>query len=142
MQYHLKKAPFALLIASAILVSSCARSIKFNKSVVVPAATGKVKIKEDKNSNYAVNVKVSNLAPPSRLQPPKDHYVLWMESKGNSTKNLGRLNSDKPLFGKAYQAKLKTVTTFQPTRFFITAENNNDLRYPQGEEVLTTDPLK
>lgn len=141
MPYHLKTLTLAWFVAATALLSSCARSINFNKSVIVPAATGKVKIKEDKNSNFSLNVKISNLAPASRLQPPKDHYVLWMESNNNTTKNLGRLNSSKPIFGKAYSAKLKTVTTYQPSRFFVTAENENELRYPQGQEVLTTDAI-
>lgn len=45
--------------------SSCARKISFSNSSVVPAATGKVKVKKDKNDNYRINVDIEHLAAPN-----------------------------------------------------------------------------
>jgi hypothetical protein len=141
MEAYLKRVGHLILIASIILTSCARQSISFDKSNIVPAASGDVKIKRDNNSNYSVRLKIVSLAPASRLSPPKDHYVLWMESDGNRVQNLGRLISSKPLFSKAFKAKLNTSTTYKPTKFFITAENGFELEYPQGPSILTTESL-
>jgi hypothetical protein len=43
------------------------------------------------------------------------------------------------MFSKALKASLSTVSSFYPTKIFITAENDGDISYPQGETVLTTE---
>lgn len=57
----------------------------------------------------------------------------------NRFKNLGQLRSGKKLFSSARRAALKTVTTFEPMRFFITAENNAGIEYPDYGHILETD---
>lgn len=129
-----------LMLATAIVIlsTSCARTIRFDRSQVVPAAEGKVLLKEDKNDNYSLNIKVSNLAKPENLEPPRSVYVVWLETPQNETKNLGQLKSTSPLFTKALKASMKTVSTFRPGRIFITAEDNATLQYPSNQPVLTT----
>lgn len=131
---------YALISCAVIMVffNACARKLHFERSTVVPAAEGKVKIKKDKNKNYAVSVDVSNLAEAERLQPPKRTYVVWIETNHDRNKNVGRLNSSTGLFSKKLKASLSTITPYEPNRVFITAEDDAEISYPSGQTVLTT----
>lgn len=120
------------------LLSSCSRKISFNNSSVVPAAEGSVKVKMDKNRNYAISVNVERLADASRLQPTKEYYVVWIETENNGIKNIGQLKSSSSLFSSALKGSLETVTSFKPKKVFITAENNTDIQYPGEQVVLST----
>jgi hypothetical protein len=77
-----------LSVMILLFTSSCARKISFQNSSVVPAAQGSVKLKKDNNNNYGIQVFLSNLAEPGRLEPPKTNYVVWMESDNNYIKNI------------------------------------------------------
>ena len=114
------------------------KKMMFASSSVVPAATGSVKIKTDNNKNHTIEVSVTNLASADKLSPPKNIYVVWMITENNGTKNIGQLNSSSGFLSKTMKASLKTVTSFNPTSFFITAEDNGDIQYPQSSTVLTT----
>ncbi len=78
------------------------------------------------------------LADPKRLDPPKDTYVVWMETSSNGTKNIGSLNTSSSLFSSTLKSSLKTVTPYKPTDFLITAENDKEVQYPNGQVVLKT----
>lgn len=127
-----------LAIAFILAFTSCAKKLTFSSSSIVPAATGSVKIKSDKNKNQNIHVSVTHLAPASKLSPPQNTYVVWMVTESNGTKNLGQLKSSGSLLSKALKGSLKTVTSFNPTRFFITAEDNGNVQYPGSPVVLTT----
>ncbi len=81
------------------------------------------------------------MADPKRLDPPKNTYVVWMETEQNGTKNIGRLNTSSGLLSKTLKSSLKTVTPFKPTSFFITAESNESIQYPGRQVVLRTGPF-
>jgi hypothetical protein len=130
-----------LAVFAMILLSACARSIAFNSSTVVPAAEGKIMLKKDRNKNNAIKVEIKNLAAPEKLHPPKSTYILWMESADSGLKNLGQLKTSTGFFGGALKASLQTVTSFQPVRFFITAEDNANPLYPTDQRVLETPVL-
>lgn len=121
-----------------LALGSCSTKLNFLNSTVVPAAKGVVKISKDANKNYSINVKVTNLAEPSRLQPQKKLYLVWSVTKDNVTKNIGQLNSRRGFFSSSLEAELKTVSPFKPNHVFITAENDSDIRIPIGTVVLTT----
>ncbi|MEO6071159.1 MAG: hypothetical protein ABIN57_08600 [Chitinophagaceae bacterium] len=131
----------SFLMASFFLFafSSCAKKIVFPTSTVVPAAQGSVKIKKDKNKNYTLDVTISNLAEPKRLDPPKETYVVWMETEGNGTRNIGQINSSSGFLSSKLKASLHAVTPFKPIRIFITAEDNANVQYPGMMVVLRTD---
>jgi hypothetical protein len=112
--------------------------MSFLSSGVVPAARGDVKVKKDKNQNYAIDVKITNLAEPDRLQPPKQLYMLWMITDQNVTKNLGQIETSDGTFSKTLKASFRTVTTFKPLKVFITAENDPNVQFPDRTTVLTT----
>ena len=127
-----------LCFVFAIAFTSCSTKLNFLTSSVVPAAQGAVKISKDENKNYEINIKIENLADPSRLQPKKDLYVVWLVTSDKVTKNIGRLNSSKGFFSGALEGKLTTVSPVKPDHVFITAENSADVQYPVGTVVLTT----
>ncbi len=118
--------------------SSCARKMSFQISSVVPAAEGTVKIKKDKNSNYNIDLNVMRLASPDRLNPPKEFYVVWMNSDNNAAKNIGQIKTSSSLLSKTLKSSLETVSTINPTGFFITAESDANVQYPGEQVVLKT----
>ncbi|AUD05873.1 hypothetical protein CWM47_30920 [Spirosoma pollinicola] len=128
-----------LALGVSLLLGSCS-TIKMNfvTSSVVPAATGEVKVKKDKNKNYVINVTVLNLADPKKLTPAKESYLVWMESSGNSVKKLGQIDTSSGLLSKTRKGEVSATAVAEPTRVFITAENDVSLQYPAGDVVLTT----
>ena len=126
--------PTLFVLVTSSILASCTPKMSFTTSSIVPAATGEVKVKKDKNKNYVINVSVQNLADAKRLTPAKDTYVVWMESGKDSAKKLGQL---KPA-SKSLKASLNATETTEPTDVFITAEDNADVQYPDGQVVLTT----
>lgn len=133
-----QKFSLVIILVTGILLSSCATKYAFNTSSVVPAAEGSVKVKKDKNNNYNIDLSVKRLADPKRLNPPKNIYVVWMETEQDSRKNIGQLKTSSGLFSGTLKSSLKTVSSFKPISFFITAEENADIQYPAGAEVLRT----
>jgi len=131
---------FTIVIAALVVVylSSCARKISFQSSSIVPAARGDVKIKKDNNNNYDIQISLSDLAEPKRLQPSKTTYVVWMETANNSTKNIGQINSSTGFLSGKLKASFETVSSTKPTKIFLTAEDDAGIQYPGTQVVLTT----
>ncbi|OJV15262.1 MAG: hypothetical protein BGO21_30020 [Dyadobacter sp. 50-39] len=105
---------------------------------MVPAAQGAVRVNRDKNDNYAVDLNIRHLSPPERLVESRNVYVVWANTRDNGVRNMGQLNSRKGLFSKMLRSNLQTVMTFEPTNFFITAEREANIQYPEGQVILTT----
>jgi hypothetical protein len=131
-----------LFVLTGVMVlfyfSSCARKISFLTSSVVPAAEGTVKVNKDKNKNYHIQISLSNLAEPNRLQPSKNTYVVWMETDDNAVKNIGQINTSTGFLSKKLKASFETVTPVKPTKIFLTAEDDANVQYPGMQVVLTT----
>jgi hypothetical protein len=128
-----------LMFAMMFLIVSCSTSESFLNSSVVPGATGDVKVKRDKNQNYVINLEVADLATVDKLQTSKQMYVVWMETERGNFENLGQMQTSTGFLKKQRTASLETVSSFKPVRFFITAENEKNARYPDRETILTTD---
>ncbi|GAB4053953.1 hypothetical protein [Spirosoma litoris] len=122
------------MLFMVIAFNACTPKMTFVTSTIVPAATGAVNVKKDKNKNYVININVQNLAEPNNLNPSKSTYLVWMESSENLTKKLGQLMPT----GKTLKATLTTTTINKPRTVFITAEDRADVQYPVGEVILTT----
>ncbi len=122
-----------LLTIVILSFASCTPKITFLTSSVVPAAEGVVTVKEDKNNNYVIKLEITNLAAIDRLEPPKNTYVVWMETDRREAKNIGRIVTSNSL-----KVTFETVSSFRPTRIFITAEENENALYPGEMLVLTT----
>jgi hypothetical protein len=131
---------FAVIIVFS--VNSCATSVSFLNSSVVPAAEGSVKIKMDKNKNYAILISISNLAESTRLQPSKQTYIVWMVTDRDLTKNIGQLNSSKAFMSKSLKGSFKTVSSDKPVKIFISAEDDASVQYPGTQVVLSTDKFQ
>ena len=114
--------------------SACPQKIDFLKSSVIPAAEGYVKIKTDNNNNNVIKIKLRNLAEIERLQPPRKSYVIWMTTEQDMTKKIGRISSSSHL-----NATFETVSSYKPTKIFITAEVDEDAEFPGETIVLTTE---
>lgn len=119
--------------------NSCTKKVDFLLSSVTPAARGYVKVKRDNNKNYVIKINLSDLAEIERLQPSKQTYVVWLVTDDGTTKNIGRLNSSTGLFSKKLTATFKTVSSLNPTKIFITAENDASTQYPGEQIIITTD---
>jgi hypothetical protein len=128
----------ALMLVVFIGLTSCSNSLTFQKSVVVPSAVGSAKIGKDDNGNRQVTIKVENLVDPARLTPARKLYIVWMQTKKNGTKSLGKLVSSEAWFSTERNAKFTSVLNDDPIRFFITAENDADVTNPNGVTVLST----
>ena len=131
---------FAAIIVFS--VNSCATSVSFLNSSVVPAAQGTVKVKTDKNKNYVIQISLSNLVESTRLQPSKLTYIVWMVTDRELTKNIGQLNSSKGFMSKALKGSFKTVSSDKPVKIFITAEDDAAIQYPGTQVVLSTDKFQ
>src|SRR5690606_17415486 len=127
-----------VLLSALLLASSCAKRIAFTNSSIVPAAEGQVKVSEDENDNYVVDVSVNNLAKPEKLSPPKQTYVVWLETEANGVLNMGRIDSSTGLFSNALKGSLRTTVPYKPTRVFITAEEDATIEHPGMTVVLRT----
>jgi len=89
---------YSLLFILLMTFSSCSKKFVFSNSAIVPAATGTIKLKKDKNDNYGVKLSVRNLAPADNLIEARNTYVLWANTKGNGIKNLGQLKNETGIF--------------------------------------------
>ena len=127
-----------VLIAVLVLFNACSKKIAFQVSPVTPAAQGFVKVKQDNNQNYAIDIDLTNLAAPDRLQPPRRIYIVWMESNEASIRNIGQINSSSNWLSSKLKASFETVSSNKPTRIFITAEDYSNVQYPSSTMVLST----
>lgn len=127
-----------ILVLLSFFFNSCSKKVIFPTSSIAPAAVGSVKIKKDNNNNYAIQVKIENLPDARRLSPPKNYYVVWIETRNNAIKNIGRIVPSKRFLSSKMKASLNAVSPTKPKRVFITAENDESIRYPGNMVVLDT----
>ena len=119
-----------VLIAIVALMTSCMTTVRFPVSSIVPAAEITVIKKHDKNNNYSIELTAKNLAKANRLNPQMNNYSVWIITDDGATKNIGQLTNR-----NAQKAVLKTITPFNFSEVFITAEEKGNLTYPTGTEI-------
>ena len=61
-----------------------------------------------------------------------------MEAGKEPVKKLGQITTSSSLLSRALKGELTATSVKEPTRVFITAENNVNIDYPEGQTVLTT----
>jgi len=135
-------AGISLSIIALLQLTACSSKHEFLTSDVVPAARGYVKVKKDDNQNYFIHLNLEYLAESDRLNPPRETYVVWLETKQEVSKNLGQINNTKKSEAKNLKASFETVTTFDPVRIYITAEDDAAASYPNSQVVLSTGKIK
>jgi hypothetical protein len=116
-----------------VLFVSCSKKTAFNTSPIIPAARGEVAVKKDNNENYHIELQISFLAEPERLNPPKSTYVVWMLSEDSNPINLGQIVGTSKL-----HVKFETVSSSKPKLIFVTAEDDPSVLYPGNMRVLET----
>ena len=115
-----------------------AKKVRFLVSDVVPAARGFAKVTRDKNRNYEIKIKLSDLAEVQRLNPSKLSYVVWIVTDRDVTKNIGQIESSTKILSTKLKASFETVSSFKPIQIFITTEDDASVQSPGAQVVLTT----
>ncbi len=113
--------------------TSCSRKMVFLQSSVVPAAQGYVEVSKDKSENFIIKLELKNFAGAERLDPPNLTYVVWMVTAREAAVNIGRISPTNSL-----KASFETLSSFRPVEIFITAEEQENARYPGPMVILTT----
>ena len=122
-----------ILLGLTTLLAGCASSAKLPVSTVAPAAVITAKKTLDKNKNYVVELVALNLTSPERLNPPKDHYNVWIVTEQNEYKNLGQIMN-----ANAKKVVFRTLTPFNPKEIILTAEDEGNRPMPTGIEIART----
>ena len=117
---------------------SQAKKVHFLVSNIAPAARGFAKVTRDKNRNYVIKIKLSNLAEVQRLNPSKLSYVIWIVTDRDVTKNIGQIESSTKILSTKLKATFETVSSFKPIQIFITTEDDASIQSPGMQIVLTT----
>jgi len=135
-------AGISLSIIALLQLTACSSKHEFLTSDVVPAARGYVKVKKDDNQNYFIHLNLEYLAESDRLNPPRETYVVWLETKQEVSKNLGQINNTNKSEAKNLKASFETVTTFDPVRIYINSEDDAADSYTNAQVVLSTGKIK
>lgn len=109
-----------------------AQKIQMTPSRQTPAAMGTITVKNGKNQNTDVTIKVQHLAEPAALAHSADVYVVWFQPEGQNAKNEGQIMVQANRSGE-----LKTQTSYKHFEAFITAETNPRVEQPSGARVLS-----
>jgi hypothetical protein len=137
MKDHLRAAArgtvLALLLASGVATMAAAVTLALGSSPLIPAAQGKAQLRGTKNGNVQVKLTVKHLAPPERITPGANVFVVWVRglAPGSEAQNLGALIVDKNLNGK-----LTAVTAMSSFDLFITCEQSQTTLLPAPPELL------
>lgn len=123
----------AICIAIVLALTGLAeaRDIRLTADPPVPAAEGKAELKRDRNGNLRLKVEVKHLAPPTKLTPPKQAYVVWIQGRGKEPENHGQLKVNADLNGS-----FEGTTPYPAFDIFITAEDNPAATTPSGPPLL------
>jgi len=123
-----------MLLVVLALVSGAALEAKtfpLTSSSAVPAASGNVDIRKDKNGNNEVTIKTEHLAQPGMLTPPASTYVIWFQEQSGEPTNQGDLK-----VGKSLKSEFKATTHLANFEILVTAEGDPMTKNPSGQVVL------
>lgn len=100
---------------------------------IVPAASGTVNTKTDKNGNVTLELKVQNLAKPGTLTPSATAYVVWFQEQNSPPRNEGQLLVEDDLKGS-----FKSTTPYHNFDLLVTAENDPQAKQPSDRAIMRT----
>lgn len=122
-----------ILLSIALATPIGAVTLQLGSSPEIPAARGAARLKHTKNGNVEIRLRVLHLAPPGRITPGADVFVVWVRglAPGAEAQNLGALQVDKKLSGK-----LTAVTAMSSFDLFLTCERNQTTTAPSYPELL------
>ena len=124
----------AFLFLAFIWPFSGSKDVRMMAGESTPAARCDIHLHIGGNGNTELDMKADALNPPSALTPPKNAYVVWIQPPGEGVQNLGQISVD-----KNQKAELKTETAYKRFKIFVTAENEAQLKEPEGPTILSAD---
>lgn len=130
--------PISLFLIT--LLTSCATKVDFPVSKITPGADVSATLKKDANENYSIDLKAENLTSPDRLDPPKEMYVVWVETN-RGTKNLGKLRMSSGILSSTKKGALSTTVAFEPKRIIITAEDSSTNNQPGTFVIISSEKI-
>lgn len=127
----------AMALVLMFALSACAgpRQLRLTASPDIPAAQGSVKVSTTDNGNTKVDLSVTHLAAPERVNPGATVYVVWVRGSepGAQQQSLGALKVDSKLNGS-----ITAVTPLRSFDLYITAEPSALGTVPTGKTLLNT----
>lgn len=123
------------LLLSVTVVSVCgAVTMPLSSSEQIPAAEGKAELRRNKNGNVQIKLTLRHLAPPERIVPGANVFMVWVRGLGDDAEaqNLGALRVDKKL-----NAKMTAITALPSFDLFITCETSQAVTRPEGAELMS-----
>ena len=114
-----------------LCTAGCTKRIRFNAFPIARTGTATVQIELTYDRNNYLNVKLSNVMDPSKINDKFTRYVLWVATPDRQhVMNVGQIRVD-----ETNQANIKTLTPFRKFILFITAESNGEAMSP-GSDIL------
>lgn len=104
----------------------------------VPAAEGRVNVKEGDNGNVKLAVEVKHMAPPERVATGASSYVVWLKPLATGNENEAPQNLGALAVNKDQEGELDTTTPYRQFDLFVTAEPQPNSTAPTGEQLLST----
>lgn len=125
----------AIVLAAAL--SSCAAlggPRKLRGEADAAGAKGEVRFTRVDRSVTAIDLRVSGLPDPEKLNPPGYVYIAWVRADREAPpRNVGYLN-----IGPRRSGELRALTEHDCAELFVTAEGASDVESPTGPRLLWT----
>ena len=124
-----------LLFAAGIAVlatTGCANRYKLDAEAPTYAAQAKIKVKTNRDNNRVMSVMIDHLAPPSRVDPSYNSYVVWIRVPGVETIRAGVLDYN----SRRRRGKLEATTPHSNFEVLVTLESNSSAAMPNPNNVV------
>lgn len=123
----------ALMLVCGAAAANATSALPLGSSPQIPAAQGDARLRTTRNGNIEIRLRVAHLAPPGRIVPGADVFVVWVRGQavGAAAQNLGALRVDRNL-----SAKFTAVTSLPSFDVFITCEQSQTVTVPSAPELL------
>jgi hypothetical protein len=133
----------ALALGVAASVSGCGAmasmrggggtTVPLQTAESVPAATGSVKIRPERDGNQVVQMRVEHLAPAQKAEQGASAYVVWVEPRdpAGPPQNMGVLQPNEKLEGR-----FETKVPYKNFEVFVTPEERPGARAPSRPPVM------
>ena len=122
----------AALALAAFVACAGGKKVALEPTQAVAAAKGKVRAERTDSGNTKLDVEVQFLAPPGRVAPGSQVYVVWAQRDDKSApQNIGAL-----AVGSDRKGKLQTLTPLDRFEVFLTPEPVGGATEPTNEPVM------
>ncbi len=117
-----------------VALAGCAggKKVALEPTQAVAAAKGNVRAERTDSGNTRLDVQVQHLAPPGKVVPGAQVYVVWAQrDDASAPQNLGAL-----AVGGDRKGKLETLTPLDRFEVFLTPEQVPAAAEPTSEPVM------